>query len=285
MALGCSDDSGGSEEDEELSFEIEQPDDGATVADQTVTIQGIAPAGAEVRLERSFASDESIAADDSGSWEYVAELEEGENDFEFFLQDDDDVRASLTVTYSPSLAEESTEVAATEEPAEESTLPEQEEPTVAEEPTEPATVESEPVIPGIAAVDVYMNLENQGFDCEGPDPFGELLSWDCVLVDGTTEFSARIYGISSTAIQAISATVREEGEAPSSANAGEFFGFLATLAYDGAEPEQAREWVTQNIDSGGEITIGTVVFSVFPNASTGRTWEFQMLAEGATPFD
>jgi hypothetical protein len=49
--------------------------------------------------------DESILANSGGDWQYLAELEEGENTFDFFLQEDDDVRATVTVVFSPSPAE------------------------------------------------------------------------------------------------------------------------------------------------------------------------------------
>jgi hypothetical protein len=82
-------------------FTIVQPLPGASVPTETVIIHGIAPADAEVRLDISFAPDESTQADAQGKWEYEAELDEGENELTFFLQEDDDVRASISLTYNP----------------------------------------------------------------------------------------------------------------------------------------------------------------------------------------
>lgn len=76
---------------------IVEPVNGAEIEGDHVRVVGSAPPGAEVRLNVRFGPDESVQVDDSGHWIFEAALDEGKNDFEFFLRDDADTRATLTI--------------------------------------------------------------------------------------------------------------------------------------------------------------------------------------------
>jgi hypothetical protein len=49
---------------------------------------------------------------------------------------------------------------------------------------------------------------------------------------------------------------------PSDEAAADFLGFVATLLYEGAEPARARQWVVENVSSGGKLTIGNANFEL-----------------------
>ena len=95
---------------------IEQPKDGATVTTEEVTIRGTATPGAEIRRDiRGLMKDDKFNADQDGKWEYKTKLEDGENSFEFFLQESKDTRVKLTVNYNPSSATATAEAPAADE--------------------------------------------------------------------------------------------------------------------------------------------------------------------------
>ena len=97
---------------------IERPKDGATVTTEEVTIRGTATPGAEIRRDiRGLRKDDKFNADQDGKWEYKTKLEDGENSFEFFLQESKDTRVKLTVNYNPSSATATAEALAADETA------------------------------------------------------------------------------------------------------------------------------------------------------------------------
>ena len=91
------------------SLTVTEPVDGATVDTEEIVIRGTAPPGAEVRRDiRGGKKDDKFNADANGQWEYRTKLDEGDNDFDFFLQDAKDVKAKLTVKYAPPVIVEPT---------------------------------------------------------------------------------------------------------------------------------------------------------------------------------
>jgi hypothetical protein len=84
----------------DASIAIVEPADGAIVASDEITIRGSAPAGSKVRRDRT-GPDETINVDDDGSWEYKAELDEGENEFSFHLDGQDEITSAVTIVLDP----------------------------------------------------------------------------------------------------------------------------------------------------------------------------------------
>lgn len=94
------------------SLTVTEPADSATVDTEEIVIRGTAPPGAEVRRDiRGGKKDDKFNADANGQWEYRTKLDEGDNTFNFFLQDAKDVKAKLTVTYAPPVVAEPTATA------------------------------------------------------------------------------------------------------------------------------------------------------------------------------
>ena len=117
------------------SLTVTEPVDGATVDTEEIVIRGTAPPGAEVRRDiRGGKKDDKFNADANGQWEYRTKLDEGDNDFDFFLQDAKDVKAKLTVKYAPPVVAEPTP-----------------EPSPSPEPTPTAT--PEPSMPAVTAAE------------------------------------------------------------------------------------------------------------------------------------
>jgi len=118
-----------------------------------------------------------------------------------------------------------------------------------------------PTIPSLVAADVYLNFENKGFKIDKQIK-NEYTSILCTLSERKIKYTVDIEGCSPTELIEITALVLDySGNNLKETTA--FFGYVATLQYEGAEPEKARQWVRENIDKdGAEITIGSVKFNI-----------------------
>ena len=86
---------------------VEEPADGSVVVTEEVIVRGSARPGDEVRLSVLLGQDVRFNADQNGKWEHKAKLKKGKNEFDFFLQEAQDIRARLTLTYEPPIAQTS----------------------------------------------------------------------------------------------------------------------------------------------------------------------------------
>ena len=82
---------------------IDAPEDGTVTAEQTVTVTGSAPDGADVVRSVSFGLDQHTTAT-GGQWSMTVKLEDGENLFTFRVGDDDSTATTLLVVRSAEAA-------------------------------------------------------------------------------------------------------------------------------------------------------------------------------------
>jgi hypothetical protein len=80
---------------------IDSPSQGITVATNTITISGTAPAGSRIVQDVARASDRSTTADSSGHWEMSVDLKDGKQELTFRIGDDSETAQHLTITYDP----------------------------------------------------------------------------------------------------------------------------------------------------------------------------------------
>jgi hypothetical protein len=158
---------------------------------------------------------------------------------------------------------------------EETTQPEPggtEEPTaVVSEVSDPKPVESEPVpepptkragpghewvhewipttIPSLYPVDVYGNLKDRGFGCEGPAQVGGESVWHCTSSDTRAKYTVEILGPDASSVRLVEATVLSFDPSTTNETASDFLGYVATVPYEGSNPEQAKLWVQDNVDT------------------------------------
>jgi hypothetical protein len=114
--------------------------------------------------------------------------------------------------------------------------------------------------------DIKVNLERRfAMTCHGPDAGqGGLVAWTCTKTAGEVMLRVDFFGTSPLMIEAVTAlALRVEAE-----SARSFLGFVATLPYDGAQPDRARTWVGEHIATGGEMMIGVVRFTLSHSDST-----------------
>ena len=144
------------------------------------------------------------------------------------------------------------------------------------DPESPAT----PVIPGLTAADVTANMEEQGFECSGPEQLQTQIAYTCSWSDGLMDMTVDVYGTSPTQVTLVEATVTDAAPDVRAGEMAAFLGFVATLPYDGAEPEKARSWVEKHFDAAGQqgnvqsATFGPVLYEMY-GTERGRFLELK----------
>jgi hypothetical protein len=88
--------------------------------------------------------------------------------------------------------------------------------------------------------------------------------WECRPSSGaeSIEREVSIVGQDPEQIRSITATVSGDRRPPEEA-AADFLGFVAALSYEGAEPARAKQWVKENVSSGGKLTIGSANLELY----------------------
>lgn len=125
-----------------------------------------------------------------------------------------------------------------------------------------------PIIPGLIAADVYPNFEKIGFkvDKQIKNDYTNIL---CTLSERNIKYTVSIDGCSPDDLIRVTASVLDNSGL-NKKETEDFFGYVATLQYKGAEPEKARQWVKDNINNdGAELTIGCTRFRI--NFKTQRS--------------
>ncbi len=128
-------------------------------------------------------------------------------------------------------------------------------------------------IPGITAADVKLNFTDKGFTCDGPravdDQYlGFFILYSCEFKTDEYEYRVEFDGESVTDILSVQGIVLNYGQRSLEEVATEFLGYVATLPYEGSNPEEAKVWAQQNIGVKTEIKIGGVTFD---SAGTERS--------------
>lgn len=149
-------------------------------------------------------------------------------------------------------------------------------PTSTPVPTKPPapTPTTEPkkvgLLPGLQPADVKVNLENRQFKCSSAEMSADktYYVWTCKRDSSAYQMTAIFYGRTLLTVDYINCAVVQFGQADDGI-ASPFLGFMATMPYDGAEPQRARTWVEQTLptikQSGDvrEATFGGVKHRLF----------------------
>jgi hypothetical protein len=140
--------------------------------------------------------------------------------------------------------------------------------------SKPSTTQevSEPgLLPGLQPVDVELNLEKNQFTCElvyTPEDNYPDFKWECRSETAQYSMLVEIWSKSLVKVDLIQSSILQFG-IPNDKLASDFLGFMATMPYDGAKPQEARTWVENTLptifDSGDvrEITFAGVQFQLY----------------------
>ncbi len=115
-----------------------------------------------------------------------------------------------------------------------------------------------------------LNLQQRGLTCTGPASLADGISYTCTGTNGagTIEWRVDMIGSSPTVIRSVDATVLWYGSGDGDAAFDDFLGYIATLPYDGAQPEAARTWASANTT--GTTSFGGAEYQLV-SAATGKT--------------
>ena len=113
-------------------------------------------------------------------------------------------------------------------------------PTFTPEPT--ATEESTALLPGLKPANVTVNLKQRGFTCDPVEQVQPYYITTCTKVSVDYSLRVDIWGREAIAVDWIESSVLQFAN-PDKEFAASFLGFMATMPYDGAVQEEARNWV------------------------------------------
>ena len=111
-----------------------------------------------------------------------------------------------------------------------------------------ATEEATALLPGLMPADVTVNLEQRGFTCGTVDQGQLYYIRSCDLDTADYSLHVEIYGRELLSVDFIDSTVLQY-TSPDYEFAASFLGFMATMPYDGAVQEEARNWVESTIST------------------------------------
>jgi hypothetical protein len=109
-------------------------------------------------------------------------------------------------------------------------------------PTAPQPSGRTGLLPGLQPADIKVNLEQRQFACTSADKGVTYYVWTCKRDVGTIQMVVDFYARTLQSVDYINAVVLQLGQ-PEDKVATPFLAFMATMPYDGAEPDKARAWV------------------------------------------
>ncbi len=102
-------------------------------------------------------------------------------------------------------------------------------------------------LPGLSPVNVTVGLEGQKFTCTAVKNVGDYYERTCLRgLPSVNLIQIVISGRETSIVDFIEISVLQN-ENPENKTAHEVLGFIATMPYDGADPEKARAWVESTI--------------------------------------
>lgn len=119
-------------------------------------------------------------------------------------------------------------------------------------------------IPGLTPQEVYLNLENRGFKCSEPELMGpdNEVRWTCEKQEANGEYLVEINSSDANSVRLVEAWVISDDPARADALAQDFLGYVATVPSEGAQPEEAKAWVEQNVGSKASAEFGGVSYTL-----------------------
>lgn len=138
-------------------------------------------------------------------------------------------------------------------------------------------------IPGLSPVDVYLNLEKQGFNTEDffDAKHGNL--WISKYSIPGIDYRVDTFSYNAENVVSVSATAMVDVGGKDIVATKQFFQFVSTLPYKNANPEEAASWVDKNFNNNGATTeIGGVTFIMTAPTQYVRMLRVEMKYEGPT---
>lgn len=123
-------------------------------------------------------------------------------------------------------------------------------------------VENSNFIQGLSPVDVYSDIESHGFSVNRD--FSEYgYSWICKKSINGTDFIVDMYSSDKNNLENVRATAIIDVINQDIAATQQFFSYIASLPYEGSEPQKSQQWIIENFNNDkSTITIANVIFTI-----------------------
>ena len=108
------------------------------------------------------------------------------------------------------------------------------------------------VLPGLSGDDLTGNLDDKQFECSSTTEGVAVTSCERVTADGYLSVGA--YG---TEAGIHTVTAEAQGDM-----AEDFLGYIATLPFDGNQPDEARQWVADNMGQAADNMFGPAHYTL-----------------------
>ncbi len=121
---------------------------------------------------------------------------------------------------------------------------------------------SEPLkLPGLAPVDIYLNMENQGFTTE-KNLGGEYgSSWICKNVSGGINYEVSIFSTSTMDVESVTATAMNTDGDPAASLS--FIKYVSSTPVDGVDRDAVLSWIEKNFNTDkAEYESGDVRYTI-----------------------
>jgi hypothetical protein len=86
--------------------------------------------------------------------------------------------------------------------------------------------------------------------------------WTCEKQEGQGEYLVKINSSDANSVRLVEARVVSYDLAHADALAQDFLGYVATIPYEGAHPEEAKAWVKQSVGSKASAEFGGVSYTL-----------------------
>lgn len=141
--------------------------------------------------------------------------------------------------------------------------------TDAKKPTGSQTLSSK--IPGLMPVDVYLNMEKQGFKTTKTfsAEYGNL--WESKYDDNEINYSVSTFSKDTSSVESVKATATLVNMNKSILASKQFFIFVSSVPYEGSNPNQIGKWIEDNFNMDkATMTISKVKFTIYVPTKSAR---------------
>jgi hypothetical protein len=120
-------------------------------------------------------------------------------------------------------------------------------------------------IPELKPVDVYLNLEKQGFTTEKNFSTEYGNSWDCKSSSAGIDYHVNIFSDDVNSVERVRATAMLNGSEDKLIVATKpFIKYVASVPFEGNDPAKFADWLEKNFNNDKQsLTISNVTFTIY----------------------
>jgi|GEM_PF-6272285 len=127
-------------------------------------------------------------------------------------------------------------------------------------------------IRGLSPVDIYMNLEKQGFKTTKHFNKEWGNTWTSTKSYSGISYEVVAYSTSADNVESVSATAIIDVLQKDIISTQQFFSYISSLPYTNSNPQQASKWVIDNFNkNNSSVAIGDATFTIFAPSKATRT--------------